>query len=145
MSMELFQRAVEAGGRILKAEQLVESGGLADPEHGIGYLLTFDVGRILVLPDREHACLVLRRVESEAEVAEVKLASLVEEEPWWRILGDSLARVWPGGRGEGALSEAGAPDEIRLQFRADDNNPKVVALGYQAGKIRVGETEPHDH
>jgi len=145
VSMELFQRALEADGRILKAEQLVESGGIANPGQGIGYLLTFDVGCILVLPDRERACLVVRQIESAEEVAEVQLASLMEEEPWWRILGHRLAQVWPGEQGEGALSGEGDPDEIRLQFRADDKNPRVVSLCYDAGRVRVGETGTHGH
>ena len=145
MSMELFERAAEAEGRILKAEQLVESGGIANPEHGIGYLLTFDVGRILVLPDRERGCLVLRPVTDAEELAEVQLASLMEEEPWWKVLGDCLARVWPGGQGPGAISSEGDPDEICLQFRADDDSPKVISLCYEAGRVRVSETGTHQH
>ena len=51
MGVELFERAAEVGGCFLKAEQLVESGGDDDPLRGPGYLLTFDVGRILVAAD----------------------------------------------------------------------------------------------
>ncbi len=139
--MELFERAAQADARILRVDQLMESGADPNPEQGIGYLLTFDVGRVLVLPDREKACLVLREVSSAEEVEEIQLLSLAEEEPWWRVVGQSLTGAWPGPRGEGAASSAGDPDEIRLQFRADEENPKVISLHYGAGRVHVQQRE----
>ena len=139
--MELFERAAEADARILRVEQLMESGGEPTPEQGIGYLLTFDVGRILVLPDREGACLALREVSNAEEVEEIQLLSLSEEEPWWRVVGQSLTRAWPGAHGEGASSSAGDPDEIRLQFRADEENPKVISLHYEGGRVHIQPRE----
>jgi hypothetical protein len=141
VSTELFEKAAEADARILKVDQLMESGADPTPEQGIGYLLTFDVGRVLVLPDREKACLALREVPSAEEIEEIQLLSLSEEEPWWRVMGQSLTGAWPGARGEGASSSAGDPDEIRLQFRADEENPKVISLRYGGGRVHVQQKE----
>lgn len=139
--MELLERAAEADARILRVDQLMESGAEPTPEQGIGYLLGFDVGRVLVLPDREKACLTLREISSDDEIAEIQLLSLSEEEPWWRVVGQSLTRAWPGAHGEGALSSEGDPDEIRLQFRADEENPKVISLYYGGGRVHVEQKE----
>ena len=139
--MELFDRAAQADARLLRVDQLMESGTDPTPEQGIGYLLTFDMGRVLVLPDREKACLTSREISSDEGIAEIQLLSLSEEEPWWRVVGQSLARAWPGVHGEGALSSAGDPDEIRLQFRADEENPRVISLHYRGGRVHVEQKE----
>lgn len=139
--MELLERAAQAEARILKAEQLAEQGAEPSPEQGIGYLLTFDVGRILVLPDSRQARLTLREIKNLEEVEAIQLLSLSEEEPWWRVLGQRLSRVWPGPQGEGALSSSGNPDQIRLQFRADTDNPKIISLEYANGRVQIRERE----
>lgn len=141
MSTELLERAAQTEARILKTEQLVESGAEPSPEQGIGYLLTFDVGRILVLPDSQNACLALREVKNAEEVEAIQLVSLSEEEPWWRIMGQRLTRAWPGAQGEGALSTGSAPDQVRLQFRPDSDNPKIISLAYAGGRVQVRERE----
>ncbi len=139
MGIELFERAAESRGRLLRAEQLVTADGDADPQRGAGYLLTFDVGRILVAADRAHQRLLLRHVAAPEEVQSIKLAPLDDEEPWWRVAGNTITRAWPGGDGEGAASGAGAVRELRMQFREDDESPKVIALRYEDGVVRVGE------
>ena len=68
MGIELFERAAETEARLLKAEQLVEQGSDPSPEQGIGYLLTFDVGRILILPDSQNASLALREIKNAADL-----------------------------------------------------------------------------
>ena len=139
--MELLERAAEAEDRVLKVEQLVEQGAEPSPEQGIGYLLTFDVGRVLVLPDARSSSLTLREIKNLEEIEAIQLLSLAEEEPWWRVLGQRLTRAWPGPQGEGALSSGGEPDQVRLQFRPDTDNPKIVSLEYADGRVWIRERE----
>ena len=51
-----------------------------------------------------------------------------EEEPWWRLLGCPLARVEAG--------EVGAQG-IRLQFRADHENPRIIVLRPSGSEVQV--------
>ena len=139
MGIELFERAAEARGRILRVEQILAAGGDPDPSHGAGYLLTFDVGRILVAADRVHGRLLLRHVGSTAEVASIARAPLDEEEPWWKVSGHPITRAWPVDGGAGAASGAGDVHELRLQFRDDGENPKVISLRYDEGAVWVAE------
>ena len=139
MSIELFERAAETEARILKAEQLVEQGSDPSPEKGVGYLLTFDVGRVLVLPDSQNACLALREVKNAEDLEAIQLLSLSEEEPWWRVLGQRVTRAWLGSPGEGALSPGSTPGQVRLQFRPDTDNPKVISMEYADGRVQVRE------
>jgi peptide-methionine (R)-S-oxide reductase len=108
LGIELFERAAEARGRFLRAEQLQAAGGASDPQRGPGFLLTFDVGRILVAADPGNQSLLLRQVKNPEEVASIRLTELGEEEPWWRIVGDPLTAVWPVHRGGGAGGCLGA-------------------------------------
>ena len=139
MSIELLERAAETEARILKAEQLVEQGSEPSPEEGVGYLLTFDVGRILVLPDSQNACLALREIKNAEDLEAIQLLSLAEEEPWWRVLGQRATRAWLGSQAEGALSSDSTPDQVRLQFRPDTDNPKVISMEYSDGRVQVRE------
>ena len=141
MGIELFERAAETEARLLKAEQLVEQGSDPSPEQGIGYLLTFDVGRILILPDSQNASLALREIKNAADLDAVQLLSLSEEEPWWRVMGQCLTRAWPGPAGEGALSPGSTPDQVRLQFRPDTDNPRIISFEYAGGRIQVRQRE----
>jgi len=138
VGVELFERAAEVGGCFLKAEQLVASGGDHDPLRGPGYLLTFDVGRILVAADPRNACLLIRQIESLEEVASVRLAPLDEEEPWWRIAGNPLTRAWPSEEGVGATTGEGEVRDLRMQFRGEGDRPRVVFLCYDSGAVRAG-------
>lgn len=139
MGIELFERIAEARGRILRVEQLVAAGAAPDPSHGPGYLLTFDVGRILVAADRVHGRLLLRPVAAPAELEGIARAPLDEEEPWWRVAGNPLVRAWPVESGAGAASGAGDVRELRLQFRDDDASPKLISLRYEGGAVWVAE------
>jgi hypothetical protein len=136
LGIELFERAAEAGGRILKVEQLASSGDKPNPERGKVYLLTFDVGRILVAADPANDSLAVKQIPAQTELQGERIA-LEEEEPWWRVTGSPITRIWPGPTGEGATSASEEPSHLRLQFRADTDNPRVISLRFEAGEVAV--------
>jgi hypothetical protein len=114
--MDLFERVAEVGGQLLRVDR-AEPAGIG----GSGLLLTFDVGRLLVRADPVERHLVVEVAESREDLPG-ELLPANEEEPWWRVLGSPLVRVTP-------LSE-GTPltQGLRLQFRADDDAPRIIAL-----------------
>ena len=142
MGIELLERAAEARGRLLRVEQLVSAGGGDTPERGAGFLLTFDAGRILIVADRVHEGLVYRHIESAEVLSDIQLRALDEEEPWWRLAGNPLTGAWLWAEGEGAATGSGAVAHVRLQFREPDQNPKLVALLYEEGSVRVVNPHP---
>jgi hypothetical protein len=117
---------------------LVEADGRDDPLCGPGYLLTFDVGLILVAADRANACLSIRHVESLDEVASIRRVALDEEEPWWRVAGNSITRAWPSDVGSGATAGDGEVSGLRMQFRGEGESPRVIFLRYEDGAVHVG-------
>jgi hypothetical protein len=142
VGIEIFERAAEGGGRVLRVELMIDaSEDDIDPARGPGYLLTFDVGRVLVAANPAEGSLLVRSVEAASEI-NVQLVNLNEEEPWWRVIGNSITRVWPVVRGSGAAGGDEALSEVRLQFREDQDNPKVIALGFDRGAVRVREEKP---
>jgi hypothetical protein len=132
VGIELFERAAEARGRILRVEQLVPEGGGSNPACGAGYLLTFDVGRILVAPDAAAGGLRLTHVEQRGDLHGA-LLPLEEEDPWWRVMGSSITRAWPAG----AAASGGEPRDVRTQFREDEEDPKVISFRFEGGAVRV--------
>jgi len=121
--MDWFERVAETGGLLLRVD-------CAEPT-GIGgscLLMTFDNGRLLVTADPvEHHLVVEVAASREDAPGELLLAN--EEEPWWRVLGSPLVRVSP-------LSE-GVPlsQGLRLQFRADDDAPRIIALSPRGSNV----------
>jgi hypothetical protein len=132
--MELFEKIAELGGKILQVERTSPAsgpGGDGEEMHASTILLTFDVARILVTA-RPGRSLELRQVGSSEE-AGVALSSASEEEPWWRVIGSPLVRsVDEEGEGGGGLRA------LRLQFRADDDNPRFVSLRLAGSLVRAG-------
>ncbi len=126
---ELFERAVETGGRLLRAE--ADRAGTS-----VGLLaLTFDVGRVLVLPSDDG--LVVRGVP-ERDVMPEGLGSLDEEEPWWRLLGNEVTAAWPGGVEEGVGARGlGSLMVLKLRFREEADNPRVVRIEATGSALRV--------
>lgn len=125
MGIELLERAVKGGGQLLRAEASPVAG---QADRVAVLLLTFDLGRIAVSADVRAAALRIEYVAS-AERTPQGLRDVSEEEPWWRVLGSPIARVWPvGPEPEGAL---------RVQFRADDKSPRVVGLAPRAGAVAI--------
>jgi hypothetical protein len=141
VGIELFERAAEAQGRLLRAEALsLPGGGSPSPERAGGYLITFDVGRIFVAADPSTGGLSIRQVESPDELSG-ELSALDDEDPWWRIIGNPITRVWPGSTGTGAAAGAGAVEDVRIQFREDQENPKVISLRFEGGEVGVSLEE----
>jgi len=134
MALDPVVRAAEARAKLLRAERLPGSDD-GSPQRGRAFVLTFDVGRILVAAASNGVGLDTRPVDSRDGLP-VGLEPVDEEEPWWRLLGAPLTEAWPGAAGASAVSTAGAaPDELRLQFRESDENPRVVSLRLSGGAV----------
>ena len=126
--MELFQRVAEARGRLLRVQCYRERGSRTYRRLS-GLLLTFDVGRILVWADNTadgDEELSSMHVKDTEDIAG-GLRVLDEEEPWWRVLGSPLCRVW----------SRRDPARIRLQFRTDDSNPRFIELAKKGRLVEI--------
>ncbi len=132
--LAILERAAEARGKILRAE--ADRAGAS-----VGVLaLTLDVGRILVTPSDEG--LVVSAV-SDREGLPEDLGSLDEEEPWWRLLGQPITAACPGGVEEGVgASGLGALMVLKMRFREETENPRVVRLEATGNAIRVSLDDP---
>jgi hypothetical protein len=127
--LELFELAVERGGRILRAE-----GDRAGARPGL-LALTFDVGRILVMPTDDG--LVVQGA-TDREALPQELGSLDDEEPWWRLLGQKITAAWPGGVEEGVGARGlGSLMVLKLRFREETENPRVVRIEATGSAMRV--------
>jgi len=131
--LEIFERAVEARGRILRAEadQMGATPGVL--------VLTFDVGRIAIRPGEEG--LLIEHV-GEAAALPAGLEVLDDEEPWWRLLGQPLTAAWPGGVEEGVGARGlGSLMVLKMRFREESDNPRVVRLEAAGRAVRVSIEE----
>jgi hypothetical protein len=143
LGIEIFERAAEAGGRLLRVEQLAPTGSVdRGVAHGFAYVLTFDVGRICVAADPATRILSLRQVENPSELSG-ELIVLDEEDPWWKVSGNEVTRVWPGTEGVGASSGSERVGDLRIQFRKDDENPRIISLRYDDGAVTISEEKKH--
>jgi hypothetical protein len=127
--LEVFERAVEARGRILRVE-----ADQTRPAPGV-IVLTFDVGRIVVRPEEDGL-----RVEHLADKSRLPEASVVldDEEPWWRLLGQPITAAWPGGVADGVGARGlGSLMVLKLRFREETENPRVVQLEATGPQVRV--------
>jgi hypothetical protein len=137
MSMQaglaILERAAEARGKILRAE-----GDRAGATLGV-LMLTLDVGRILVTPSEEG--LVVEHLEDSGAMPG-GLGALDDEDPWWRLLGQPLTAAWPGGVEEGVGARGlGSLMVLKLRFREESENPRVVRLEATGNSIRVSLEE----
>jgi len=127
--LEILERVASAGGKILRAE-----GDRAGASVGV-LTLTFDVGRVVIAPAEDGRAIA--GVDSREGLPDV-LGSLDEEEPWWRLLGQPLTAAWPGGVEEGVgASGLGKLMVVKLRFREETENPRVVRLEATGSAIRV--------
>lgn len=132
MGIELFERAVRGGGQLLRAEACPLDGG-SDRVRAL--VLTFDLGRIAVSVEPINQSLLVDLVDS-ADPAPPGLEDASESEPWWRLLGSVVARVWAAGSGD--------DDTLCLQFRADDQSPRIVTLEPRGGSVSICLENPPD-
>ena len=131
--LEIFERAVAARGRLLRVE--ADRSG-ATPRQ---LALTFDVGRILVSTIADG--LSATQVEKRAELPG-RLEPLDEEEPWWRLLGQQLTAAWPGATGEAVGAQGlGCLAVLKLRFRDEAENPRIVVLEAAGAAVRVSLEE----
>ena len=126
--MRILQQVVETGGQLLRV-QAYAYHKRKQVDAAPALLLTFDVGRILIWGDAAGARIACEHIQDAEDVAR-KLVALDEKEPWWRVLGSSLARVEP-------ITD---PPGCRLQFRAERKNPRFIRLTLQ-GKLLYIELE----
>jgi hypothetical protein len=122
--LEVLHRAAEARAQLLRVERLAPAGG-GEERAAPALLLTFDAGMVLLRADPAADALAAEQLEVGAP-RPAGLVDAIEEEPWWRIIGNPLTRVWE--------EPAGA---LRMQFRADDDNPRIVGFERQGGLVRV--------
>jgi hypothetical protein len=127
--LAIFERAAEAGGRLLRveADRAGDSAGVL--------VLTFDIGRILVRGADEGLEVVHL---DKPEAVPAGLSVLDEEDPWWRLLGHPLTAAWPGGVEDGIGAQGLASLMIvKLRFREESENPRVVQLESTGSQIRI--------
>jgi hypothetical protein len=127
--LEIFERAADARGRLLRVEADRSGSTVSD------LILTFDVGRIGVTPADEG--LAIRHFADASELP-AGLAALDEEEPWWRLLGHPITAAWPGGVEEGVGAQGlSSLMVLKLRFREDSENPRVIRLEAVGKAVRV--------
>jgi hypothetical protein len=131
--LEIFERAVESRGRLLRCE--ADRSGTTP---GV-LVLTFDVGRIVIRPAEEGLF-----VEHAADTSALPdgLETADDEEPWWRLLGQSITAAWPGGVEEGVGARGlGSLMVLKLRFREESDNPRIVRLEAAGRTLRVSLEE----
>jgi hypothetical protein len=128
-SLEIFERAATARGRILRVE-----ADRADPLPRI-LALTFDIGRIALRPEAGE---IRAETIPDRAVLPAGLVPLDEEDPWWRVLGQPITAVWPVDDGEtGPVATVRALRAVKLRFRESDQNPRIVAITAAGAALRV--------
>jgi len=131
--LEIFERAVEARGRLLRCE--ADRSGTTP---GV-LVLTFDVGRIVIRPT-EDGLLVEHAADANALPDGLETAD--DEEPWWRLLGQSISAAWPGGVEDGVGARGlGALMVLKLRFREESDNSRTVRLEAAGRTVRVSLEE----
>ena len=128
-AIEILERAVEARRRILRFE--ADRTGMVP---GV-LVLTFDVGRIVVRPGDDG--LLVEHV-ADGGMLPGGLEEVGDEEPWWRLVGQPITAVWPGGVEEGVGARGlGSLMVLKLRFREESDNPRTVRLEATGRTMRV--------
>lgn len=114
-----FEPIIEASGRLLRVDRDPVPGP-AGARASTRLRLTFDVGALELHLDPQAGGL------AASPPGEGCAVPANEEEPWWPLLGNPLCRV----------SERG-PGELLLQFRPDDDSPRILVAKGEAGGVAV--------
>jgi len=123
--MERLQKLADARSPLLKVERQGEDAGGPAP----GFLLTFEAGRLLIRVETASGEVHSIHLESSEGLPQ-GLHDAGEDEPWWRLIGSPITRAWladPSSRLGG----------LRLQFREDDQNPRIVGLAPDGQSVRA--------
>ena len=126
---EILQELIQQRPRLLSVERIPGRGPALD-ELSRSLRLSFDAGSLLV--ERAPRASGLR-VALDAEEPEPResVVRADEDDPWWAVIGNELARAW-------AVSAAEAErSALELQFRRDDDDPKLISLELLGANIRV--------
>jgi len=127
--LQVFERSVDARGRLLRVE--ADRSGATPRE----LVLTFDVGRVLLRPTDDGLSAV---IVDERGTLPPGVQPIDEEEPWWRVLGQPLTAAWPGGTEDAEGAQASGPLLVlKLRFREEAENPRIVSLESAGSAIRV--------
>ena len=113
-------------GQLLRVEL---EPAVADPQGFRVALLSFDTGR-LWLGVHEDGGIEMRLTDEGAVSGMVRAE---EEDPWWKLMGTG---IWAG-RAE--LDAEGRQTRVDLQFRQDEENPRIVSLWVRDGALRVSD------
>jgi hypothetical protein len=95
-------------------------------ERAAAFLLTFDVGRILVSADPAGGRLTSTHIR-EPDAIPGGFSSASEADPWWRLLGCALAGV----------EAAAKPRQVRLHFQIAGDRRRAVALELDGSEVRA--------
>ena len=117
MSAELLFEKIAANRGVF-----LRCAGAGPPTRLKRLRLTFDIGVVEVTAQRAELNATVLSADDDAG----DLRGLDEEEPWWKLLGQPLTRV---------VKES--PEALRLQWRHDDDNPRVVELKAHEGGIEA--------
>lgn len=127
--LEILERAAAARGKLLRAE-----GDRAGSILG-ALVLTFEVGRVVMTSADDG---IQTAAVAERDALPGDLGGLEEEEPWWRLLGQPITAAWPGGVEEGVGARGlGSLMVLKLRFREEEENPRVVLLESTGNSIRA--------
>jgi hypothetical protein len=118
--LDVFDRAAAGGATLLRVERIPA----AHENTAAAFVLTFDVGFVLVQTDAATGILEAVHLEDRTEF-ENELLDASEEEPWWRLLGCPLAKSQP----------ASDASFVRLQFTIADARPRTLRLASSAGGV----------
>lgn len=121
---EALRRVIQAQGRLLRVDR-APLAGPSGARASSALRFTFDVGIITLLPGGNGGELRVQ-IGSLREAGSPELLCASEEDPWWRVMGCSLARL-----------EVRAGGGVLLQFRGDQENPRRFAVFPHRGGIEV--------
>ena len=127
----LLSRVIEARGRLLRVERVPAPEADGGPRASMLLRLVFDVGIVELRPGRADGEIAARAPHPN-DPPDDALLPADEEEPWWALLGQPLARAE-------ALPAAGdEPAALGLQVRPDAERPRRLRIFGWGGAVHIG-------